>query len=469
MATFYRNKEDNSIIPKGKVKQNYPLSDQMSGQLGFDSQGSIYEGQTDSTDLVEIVDEEQEALDLLKAKDFDPRNFMNDLSGNSQKALNKLLSMQSNANPLKKGGMGVGFLCDILILNTRSLFDTQENTLFDIISAVVSTRPEDESYVIYSSDIAPYMPYKDKTYINTVLNHSCESMQGKTIPFDIQLPNGKTKTIGVSWAELLLYTRTDEITDDDESSYVAFKPTPLFKALLISSTIIHGAHYNLAIATQFKKHTRTLFYWFESKKNYKEYPDATPGRFYMSVEELRMLLKLPSGYRPCDVKSKILEKARKKYAQTEGMDFTFTYEEKKKGKTIIGFYFYITEVIIDAEGREVELKDASPAKQLPDQNNDEANVRMMLSAIGLKEREVSDVYKKYRENQRDIAFLTQAIVRVTSAEDAVDNKTAVLCSIMDRGLFQPKKKENKNSSQLQQREMSEEQWDELERQLLNVK
>ena len=197
MATFYRNKEDNSIIPKGKVKQNYPLSDQMSGQLGFDSQGSIYEGQTDSTDLVEIVDEEQEALNLLKAKDFDPRNFMNDLSGNSQKALNKLLSMQSNANPLKKGGMGVGFLCDILILNTRSLFDTQENTLFDIISAVVSTRPEDESYVIYSSDIAPYMPYKDKTYINTVLNHSCESMQGKTIPFDIQLPNGKTKTIGV--------------------------------------------------------------------------------------------------------------------------------------------------------------------------------------------------------------------------------------------------------------------------------
>lgn len=151
------------------------------------------------------------------------------------------------------------------------------------------------------------------------------------------------------------------------------------------------------------------------------------------------------------------------------MDFTFTYEEKKKGKTIIGFYFYITEVIIDAEGREVEVKDASSARQLPDQNNDEANVRMMLSAIGLKEREVSDVYKKYRENQRDIAFLTQAIVRVTSAEDAVDNKTAVLCSIMDRGLFQPKKKENKNSSQLQQREMSEDQWDELERQLLGAK
>ncbi len=86
MATFIETKKIIALFQKGKLSRIIPYLIRCLDSWAFDSQGSIYEGQTDSTDLVEIVDEEQEALNLLKAKDFDPRNFMNDLSGNSQKS-----------------------------------------------------------------------------------------------------------------------------------------------------------------------------------------------------------------------------------------------------------------------------------------------------------------------------------------------------------------------------------------------
>lgn len=440
---------------------------QLEGQLAFDQMGKIIEDSDVVVDDVvdmSTIEEETKALELLKDKNFDPRNFIDEFSSNSEKALNRLLAMQSNASPLKKGGVGVGFLCDILIINTRQLFNAQENTLFDIISATVSSRPEDESYIIYSRDVAPYFSYKDKNYINTILNSASESMSGKMIPFDVTLANGKTKTIGVHWNEMLLYTKPSEVDGSDESGYVAFKPTKLFKALLISSTIIHGAHYSLSVASQFKSYARILYYWFESKKNFCSYPGATPGRFYMTVEELRYLLKFPDSYRGTDVHTKILAKTKKKFDSTEGMDFVFDYKIDKRGRSIVGFDFEVTEIV-----NEKKLTNKEEAKTTPmlSEHNEPQEIAM-LRAIGLNEKEQQEVYQVYSENKRDIAFLAQAIASVLSSSQ-VKNNASVLKYIMKNGLTKKENKKKGKFHNFNEREYDEEFYDSLEEQLLKQK
>lgn len=461
----YKKDENENLYLEGNHPIGGSSGEQLKGQLGFDLTGKIYENSdvvvNEVIDMETQIQEEERALELLKDKNFDPRNFIDEFSSNSEMALKRLLALQSNANPLKKGGAGVGFLCDILIINTRQLFNAQENTLFDIITATVSSRPEDESYIIYSRDVAPYFSYKDKNYINTILNSASESMSGKMIPFEVPLPSGKTKTIGIHWNEMLLYTKPSEVDGTDESGYVAFKPTKLFKALLISSTIIHGAHYSLSVASQFKSYARILFYWFESRKNYCAYPGATPGRFYMTVDELRYLLKFPDSYRGTDVDTKILAKTKKKFDSTVGMDYVFDYTSDKRGRSIVGFNFEVTEIVngkIITDKKKNEQTAALPEAQQPQEV-------AMLRAIGLTEKEQQEVYDAYKEGKRDVAFLAQAIASVLSSNQ-VRNNASVLKYIMKNGM-QTKSSSKKNKfKNFNEREYDEDFYDKLEEKLL---
>ena len=469
MARFNRDDKGDLFDEKGnRVILNPP------NQMVFDEEGNVispedlHKSKIIDEDGSELSPEEEKKMYLDMVKNFDPRNFIDELSNNATRALKILLAMQSNNSPLKKGGEGIAFMADVLILSTRNMFTAGENTLFDVLSAKVSSNPEDSSYTIYAKDFIPLLPQKDRPYANRILQEATESIKVKNA-ISVKI-NGTDKHIAVPWFNALMYTDTEKVDAYYEDDYISFAPTDIFKMLLISSTVAHGAHYKISLSAQFTGYTRKLFYFFESRKKYKEYPTAQQGVFSISLEELQYLLDYPESYRPVDVKRTILQRAKKNFDNANGIDFTFDYEDKKIGKRIVGFLFKIQDIkpVIA-----IENKSEHEQKEIEyDKERDTAYT--MLSSIGLNEKECEDVYKKYKKQKRDVAFLISAIASV-SASTNINSKCAVLCHIMDNGLNNNIDTNNKNTkgkisekknkfTNVHQRNYD---YDELEKTLLN--
>ncbi len=379
----------------------------------------------------------EEVVQLLKSKDFNPAKFMDEMADNTKKALALLLTVQSNENPLKKGGVGVSYLCDSVIMAVRKNFDANEMILFDIISAYVSSNPHNKSYTIHLNEIEDFFDYKDKYYIRKIANKAAETAKSKMLTFQVPMPNGKKKNMDVSWAVALLYTPTSELDDSETDPTISFIPSEIFRMLTISAGITHGSFHQLKISSKFIGYVKLLYYKLESMKDYTEYPGATPGVFNWSLSDMMSYFNTPKSYRVQEIKIRILDKALEDFDAVEGMDFSFTYEEYKKGRRIDGFTFRITK-------KSVKRIEAA-TKEIPDSNATDTIVMQILSGAGLSENDSRNVLKKYNQNKRDIAFLSQAIVAVATST-SVENKAAVLCHIMDTGqIYEQKSKEKKKT------------------------
>lgn len=406
------------------------------GQLRFGEEIQTVEesqpGILNEDGTIETIDN---ALDLIKPGKFDIRNFHEEFNDNSEKVLLQLLAMQSNEQPLKKGGIGIAYRCDAIILANRQTFSIQENTLFDIISAYISSNPDDKAYMIYARDAGQYLSYSDDSYVYKILKEATETLSNKPLLFDITMDNGKKRRIKVPWYKILTYYGKD-IRDDDENAYISFTPTDFFKTLMISSTVTHGAHYSIKASTKIQsKYVRNLYYFLETRKNYRAYPNAIPGIFRVSLEELRTLVGYPESYRPTDVRRYILNPAVKEINSIEELDFRFDYELIKSSngaqkKRITDVELRVTK-IFSIEEKKIE-EDSTDEKAFGIEEADQL-VLQILSGQGLSEREGKAVFKKYKENQRDIVFLTQAIASVAATTN-VKSKVALLCHIMDEGL-----------------------------------
>ena len=195
---------------------------------------------------------------------------------------------------------------------------------------------------------------------------------------------------------------------------------------------MHGAHYPVGISAQISsKYARQLFYYLADMKNYKEYPTATPGIFTLSLEEFQYIMQYPDSYRPTDVRRFVLDISVEEINRIDGIDFVFQYEFVKTGKPgskkkITHIKFIISKVIDGKNSEPIEIE----AKPITEEDMAPLQV---LKGIGLSEQECQDVLIKYKKNQRDLIFLTQAITSVVTMND-IKSKCAVLCHIMDNGL-----------------------------------
>jgi len=383
-----------------------------------------------------IIDEngdpaESTALELIKGGRFNAKLFHEQYEDNTEKVLFQLLSMQSNDNPLKKGGDSIAYRCSAIILQNRQNYTVPQNTLIDIITAHMSSRPDDKYYIIKVKDVIGELPYEDKTYAYKLMSKTCKELNRSPFIFEIELDNGKKKPLEFQWNEVLMYNGEDSL-DDDEDAYISFTPTKFFRILTLSSTIMHGAHYSVGVAAQISsKHTRNLFYYLEAMKTYREYPTARAGLFTLSLDELQMIVRYPKSYRPTDVRRFILEPAQDEINAVKGIDFTFNFEMLKTGssgkkKKITHVRFEIISVI-DAVATTKFVEDKEKT------SSDDKAALQVLKGIGLLDEECRNVLKKYKSNKRDLVFLTQAITSVITTSD-VKSKCAVLCHIMDNGL-----------------------------------
>ena len=410
---------------------------------------------TTESQTVALSNDDIEALELLKPGNFDIRNFHSDFKDNTKRVLLQLLSMQSNTSPLKKGGDGIAYRCDALILQNRQHFTDVENTLMDIFLGMMSSYPDEKAYHIHPKDVADILGLDDESYAYKLMKRGADSISNKPLVFEITLENGKKRTLKVPWYDALTYVKEDELIND-ELVGIAFTPSDFFKMLTISSTISHGAHYSSRVAYNIQgQYAKVLFHYLESMKNHCAYPGARAGWFKKSLDEIRSsILYCPPTYRWADMNRRAFKIVKDVVNSRPDADFTFDYE-KKDDEVLF---------MINKKVKSVEVADK--VTDCPTNGDaDKEIVTSILKGNGLTDRDAEIVYHHYKEAGRDVVFLTQALTKIATSK-SVRSKTAVLCSIMDKGInqFEEKAEKKKSFSNINRQNQD---YDELERLLLN--
>lgn len=386
-----------------------------------------------------------EALELLKPGKFDIRNFHIDFKDNTKRVLLQLVAMQSNEHPLKKGGEGIAYRCDALILQNRQHFSDVENTLLDIFLGAISSAPDDKAYFICPKKVAEILNLENEKYAYKLMSGGVETIIKKPLIFEIPLESGKKKVISIPWFEAITYVRDEEV-EDGEPVGIAFTPSDFFKMLTISSSISHGAHYSTRVAYSISgQYAKSLFHYLESMKNHCAYPNATPGWFKKTLDEIRNdILYCPKSYRWADMNRRAFKVVKDIVNSRNDVDFSFDYE--KKGDNIM--------FMISKKGKAIESKE---------ENSDKEMVKAILTGNGFTGKDADVILKHYINANRDIVFLTQALTKVMAGKN-IKSKTAVLCSILDNGLEQIQAVRKHDFSSINRPDTD---YDELEKLLLN--
>lgn len=466
MADYeYRN---NNYYPVNNEEYDNNLID---GQQSFDIMPDGTLDVMNSEPKAMIVNEDgsdafepdKNALQLIRGGKFDARMFHEQFEDHTEEVLNALLAMQSNENPLKKGGDSIAFRCNAMILQNRQNYTVPQNTLMDIIAAHMSSRPDDKYYIIKAKDVVAMLPYEDKTYAYKLMSKTCKELNRQPFLFEIPLSNGKKRPLELHWNTTLTYNGSDAI-EDGEDAYISFTPTKFFRILTASSTIMSGAHYPVGVPAQISsKYVRHLFYYLESMKNYREYPNATPGMFKLSLDDLQYIVRYPSSYRTTDIRRFVLDKAEEEISRIEQIDFTFRYEFIKTSrdgakKKITHVLFVIsTTYNITTKSEPIAIEEKSTM--------DDTAPLQVLAGVGLDTQQCKDVLKKYKKNNRDLIFLTQAITSVITNTGIID-KCAVLCKIMDEGLNE-NMTADKNMEHLKQKKSQKNKFNDFEQREYN--
>ncbi len=72
---------------------------------------------------------------------------------------------------------------------------------------------------------------------------------------------------------IIIVRRIVRKREKPDNAHIVIIPTPFFKLLTLSSTIMHGAHYSIEISSSIiGKYARNLYYILESRKNIEHIP-----------------------------------------------------------------------------------------------------------------------------------------------------------------------------------------------------
>ena len=374
-----------------------------------------------------LPDQEQiNVLELLRPGRFDIRKFHEDFVDNSARALEMLLNIQDNENPLKKGGDQIAFRCDLFLLLNRQHYTVKENTLLDIICGFVSSRPNDTVYVIRPKDIGNCISFEDPKYIYKVFKEGHRTLVKKPLIFEI---DGEDEPLYVSWNHTFQYKTIKNNRENED--FIIFRPTDFFKMLLLSATVVHGAFYRIGVSSQIQaRYARTLYYLLVSRRKYKATPSSPEGNFSISADDFQKIIGYPDSYRSI-LKRRVLDVCKDAVDSIAECDFTFDYKLIKNNN---GWTTHISFSIRD-KGRVKSLTDRSIREQerIIGLAEEDAKLMLLLSPLGITEKECVNVIAKYRKYKRDIPFLKEAVENVNYSKN-VRSKAAVLQYLMENGL-----------------------------------
>lgn len=381
----------------------------------------------DETGVALTSEDENKIKELIK-QSISVENLIETFNDNSHETLLKLLALQDNKHPLKKGGIGIAYRTDALIMHCKMEFSAEENVVFDAILGTMSTYPENKSYKIAPGDFNSIAKYGNDKTIYGVFKRGSEKLKQRHLVFDELGPKGEDDII-IPWFNILHYHNADDVSN----AYIEFSPSEFFKDLALCSQIVHGAYGALEVTTQLRgKYTIAIYWYLENRKNFKAYPSAQPGYFEMSIEEMKHQFNIPESYGKTDIERRVLNPAYESINNCNECDFTFEYESKKADGKLAGYIFKITNKnYIDAKADEVIEIEVDPFEE-------QIKMFMSLSGVPFSDDEINQIYKCAKKNNRDAAFMMQAAsvlkTRIDNKKmETIDNPLGYLMAIIIRG------------------------------------
>ncbi len=452
------------------TENNDPITDnlgQIEHQTVHTMQGQVIDADEIRSDVIDsnglaIVSEDEQQLKLYIKKAISVDSLVETFNDNAHETLLKLLALQDNKHPLKKGGIGIAYRTDALIMHCKMEFTSEENIVFDAILGMMSSYPENKSYRIEPANFLKHTKYASPKYLYTVFSNGTKKLKERHLVFEELGPDGEDE-ISVPWFNILRYHK-GKGKSDNTTAYIEFVPSDFFKDLALCSQLVHGAYGALEVTTQLQGKYAIALYWFlENKKNYKEYPNATPGVFRISLEEMKHQFSIPESYSTNDIKRRVLEPAKKSINEVEACDFTFDYVLQKVTGEPAGYMFTI---------KTKQYIDAAESKTIEDKKNDVLyeQIKMILGTfyIELTDSDINRIYNQAKKYNKDGMFMTQIIMAFKQRLDntslgPVEDKAGYLCKMIEQGSIIPQKIRPQNSyNSFQQNEYD---YDELEKQL----
>jgi hypothetical protein len=379
-------------------------------------------------------------------------NILDTYYTSSREALLKLLALQDNKHPLKKGGIGIAYRTDALIMHFKMEFSADENVVFDAILGVMSTYPENLVYEIKASDFLPYTKYSNPKQLYSAFKKGAAKLENRRLELkDL----GADDHLSLAWNEVCHY-------NSGKDAYIKFIPTPFFKDLALCSTVVHGAYGNLMVTTQLQgKYTIAMYWFLENRKAYREYKGATPGVFEMSIEEIKHQFSIPDSYKPADIKRRVLEEPKKQINQVPECDIIFDYEVKKVNGIEAGYLFKIT------SKQAIEKK---PTLELPEKANpmyEQLKMFIAASALDFTADEILKICNHTVMMEKDLAYAMQVVVAFKqrledSSLDPIDDKVSYLCKMIELGTEKNSRPKKSNVNQI-----NTQNYDDLEELLLD--
>ncbi|SFD06241.1 replication initiation protein [Butyrivibrio sp. YAB3001] len=419
---------------------NQPLTDslgQIEHQTVHTMQGTIVDHDeieaevVDSNGLAVVTKDEAQLKEYIKeAISID--NLVETFNDNAHLTLLKLLALQDNKHPLKKGGVGIAYRTDALIMHCKMEFTSDENIVFDAILGTMSTFPENKVYKIEPSSFLSHSKYSDSKYLYSVFRKGTKKLKERHLVFEDLGPDGEDE-ISVPWFNILRY-HNGKGNSNESSAYIEFVPSDFFKDLALCSQLVHGAYGALEVTTQLQgKYTIALYWFLENKKNYKEFPSANPGTFRISIEDLKHQFSIPESYTTGDIKRRVLDPAKKSINAVEECDFTFDYSVQKVDGAAAGYMFIIkTKQYIEvSEQKTIEEKK-------DDIFFDQMKMFLTASYIHFSDEEIERVCAQAKRLNKDGMYMMHIILAFKqrlddTSLDAIDDKVGYLCKMIEQG------------------------------------
>lgn len=451
----------------------YPLGSrlgQLEHQLSTTNKGRIID--RDERDVNEVTEGGEIIVseDEVKIKEFIKNaisvdSLVETFNDNSHDTLLRLLALQDNKHPLKRGGVGIAYRTDALIMHCKMEFTSEENVVFDAILGTISSFPEMKAYKIEPSAFLKFSKYQSEKTIYDVFRKGTNKLTNRHLVFEGLGPEGKDDIV-VPWFNILRYHKKDK----NHLAYIEFQPSDFFKDLALCSGLIHGAFGSLEVTTQLQgKYTIALYWYLENMKNYREYPGATPGIFDLTIEELKHQFSIPESYIKGEIERRVLKPARESINSVEECDFTFEYEAKYVNKKHVGYRFEVrNKNYIDStatEILEIEEKEADPFQE---------QIAQTANLLGLKfnDDELKRITGCARRENKDLGYLMQVLATFNTRNankelDKIEDRVGYICAMIAQGVEQKPRKDVPQKNKFNNFKQREYDYDELEQKLLN--
>jgi len=428
---------------------------QIPHQTSYTSQGKIIDQDEIGTEIVDINGEFVLSDDDAQIKQYIKEaisidNLVETFNENSHLTLLKLLALQDNKHPLKKGGVGIAYRTDALIMNCKMEFSTDENIVFDAILGTMSSFPDDKTYRIEPSDFFKFSKYSDEKYLYAIFRSGTEKLKNRHLLFEDLGPDGEDEII-VPWFNILRYHKGKK----GETAYIEFAPSDFFKDLALCSQLVHGAYGALEVTTQLQgKYTIALYWYLENKKNYKEYPTATPGIFNISLDELKHQFSIPQSYKKADIERRVLKPAYESINAVAECDFTFEYKPIVAHGVTQGYSFIVSKKnYIEASSFKIEDVEE-------DELYNEIKTIITLSKLKFSEDELKKITDAAKRNNKDSVYMMEIITafkkRIQNESLApINDQVGYICRMIAQGTSIDNaiaKKQNNNFNNFDQRD-----------------